>query len=815
MPIAKDIPSAKIRSGESRFAPSIRYAATVNDRTSEIAAVSERFAASIAHSAKPDVKANAGVHRGERVQQVILSGIFSLDTAAIELDAIAALRPRVSNPVRHIVLSYDTARGEDPTPEDIERDVKLLLRHRGFTDARDRAQRHHATAVARFKAGRHGEVTPHVAIVHGDTESTHVHVVVSTVAPNGAVNPDFRPYGANEHAAALIAQVHGWEIVIGRRNGKLAAEQARSRGASQAEIEALLRRDAPTLDRLRDGAWQPGKGRDDSGAADRRGGFASEYRGVIQEAFSVSESFSKFVSACRDAGVIVKYTEVIDSKSGRVLPRLAFADALDRAGDSGSRVGVTAKAVIGKYGPVSISSEGSTDVGSGLASVGSVRARQLRSDLSPSRPATSPQDPRRSSKAGESVTPPSLPRPVRDGSAPGIEKAGQLTSDERALLTGVLRRKAAAPTRSDGLDRVLAVLGFASRSLRTLRRRRRRTQRWDVRAVTDADRSENPEPATLKPFAAKRAALLARDAWTPAGVEARDRALADLDMRASYAAWKEAEAKKQLVGIRAARDEAYKAHQDETRLQLRRAWQAERLFRGMLGSMGAQGVAVRAAVSEAYRIRRSALLAARKAVWAAIAKVRPVVKDYAEWLNEQSGVVAERARVALAASARPQATENGLVARVRSAIPTSDQHAGPLRPANTTPVKRFAPAIAVRKRNRFDAIFDRSNAETGQDETLRRARHDAALTESARAEKDAAIEPAIVKAAKKILGAAGEPLLEEMSKIPHGPERVAAVMAIRDAVLGAGLQRRARRAVEAPMVRQIGRARRRRDVRGR
>ncbi len=676
--------------------------------------MSQRFDASVDHAARLDDEPDRDEHRGERVEQVFLSGIFSLETAAIELEAIAALRPRVSDPVRHIVLSYDTARGERPSWEEIDHDVRTLLRQRGFTDSTDRSQRHHGTAAARFEAARKGEVSPYVAIVHGDTDSKHVHIIVSTVAPNGAVNSDFRRYGTNEHAAAMVAQAHGWEIVAGRVNGRLVAEQARSRGASEAEIEALLRRDAVTLDRLRErdetGARQSGTARGDAGGVLRRGGFISEYGEAIRDAFASSGSFDEFNDALREIGVVAKYSEGVHRKTGRVLPRLAFADALDKAGDSGSRVGVAARTLIEKFGPV------------GIGARTSIAATATRAAAEPEIAGVAPADIWSSLQEGSSRGSAGASELAKRGTAsPDPARAAsertmrEPTRDERALVAAVLCRKPPSQGRAGGLDRTLAVLGFASGSMRDLRRRRQDRRRRERRGALELRRVDEAKPLdrenAQERFARKRATILARDARTPAGVDARDRALADLDMRASYAAWKDAETAKQLTGIRAERADAHEAHGRETRSQLQRAWEVERLFREALRSVGIRGAEARRAMAEAYEVRRSAILSARQVLWAALDAVSPEVKAYADWLTEQSGVVADRARAQFEADSRFEAAKRGTVDVDHPVQVMSKEHDDPARQIGVPEAEKPAPEAVLQRSDRFGAILDRTDAD--------------------------------------------------------------------------------------------------------
>jgi hypothetical protein len=176
MPIVKSIARRKTRQApRSRFGASIRYAATINDREAEVELAASRhdFSASVDYASR---EKGDGAQGGERVALIILNGVTSLSTAAAELEAIASQRPRVTDPVRHVVLSFDSARGEDPTTEEIKRDIEIVLRERCMTNA---PKRRGSNAVERFQLAREGEINPYVAIAHADTDSLHVHIIAS------------------------------------------------------------------------------------------------------------------------------------------------------------------------------------------------------------------------------------------------------------------------------------------------------------------------------------------------------------------------------------------------------------------------------------------------------------------------------------------------------------------------------------------------------------------------------------------------------------------------------------------------------------
>lgn len=227
--------------------------------------------------------------------------------------------------------------------------------------------------------------------------------------------------------------------------------------------------------------------------------------------------------------------------------------------------------------------------------------------------------------------------------------------------------------------------------------------------------------------------------------------------------------------------------------------------------MGVSGAAARRAMSDAYETKRAAILASRKADWAAVMVSRPELKAYADWLSEQTGVTADLARGQRDGGVRSQAVGEGVPKPVWPAPEASKDPIVPPQPTMTASTEKAGPTVASRRPNRFVAIFDRSDAEARDDEAVRRAMHDADLIETARAERDAAIERSVVKAAIKILGVAGQSSIDDMRGSSHESERTTAVAQLRDAILDAGRRRRARRAALVPGPREIRRIQRERN----
>jgi hypothetical protein len=336
-----------VNSPDGRFASSIVYVVPAN---------CGKFGPSICYTIEEKSEL-APTMDGERVLQIWSNDVTSIETAPIEMELVARLC-KTTDPVSHFVISYDTARGEMPTAEQMHADVERVLRERCFTDGQKhltgkRGKMTPEELMARIQQARTGVLSQYVAVVHGDTDNLHIHVIVNRVARNGVLNGDFRSKIVNEHIAATIASERGWEIVIGRFNAHKVAEQAKQRGATQSEIEALQRREGATLDRVRENAQAAARTTAEEQAMTQRGRsrnveFRIDYAERIAAAFELSDSYKAFEAALAEDGVRVKlWTDT--GKNGAAYHKLSFATIDDRAGASGTSVGLTAKQLIAKY----------------------------------------------------------------------------------------------------------------------------------------------------------------------------------------------------------------------------------------------------------------------------------------------------------------------------------------------------------------------------------------------------------------------------------------------------------------------------------
>ncbi len=88
---------------------------------------------------------------------VQLRGVTSVETAAIEMEAVAALSRRCRDPVYHLIIAY--AKDEHPTREQVVSDAERLLKAIGM------------------------EKSQYVLAAHKDTDNYHAHVIANRIGP--------------------------------------------------------------------------------------------------------------------------------------------------------------------------------------------------------------------------------------------------------------------------------------------------------------------------------------------------------------------------------------------------------------------------------------------------------------------------------------------------------------------------------------------------------------------------------------------------------------------------------------------------------
>lgn len=128
----------------------------------------------------------------EKAAWVHLRGVTSVETAAIEMEAVAVLSARCYDPVYHLIIAY--AKTERPTREQVVSDAERLLKAIGMDDHQ------------------------YVLAAHKDTDDFHAHVIANRVGPDGRANDLWRERIVRERVGAEIAAERRWDIVAGRHN---------------------------------------------------------------------------------------------------------------------------------------------------------------------------------------------------------------------------------------------------------------------------------------------------------------------------------------------------------------------------------------------------------------------------------------------------------------------------------------------------------------------------------------------------------------------------------------------------------------------
>jgi hypothetical protein len=128
----------------------------------------------------------------EKAAWIHLRGVTSLETAALEMEAVAALSKRCPDPVYHLIIAY--AKHERPTREQVVSDADRLLDALGMKDRQ------------------------YVLAAHQDTDDFHAHVIANRVGRDGRANDLWHERIIRERVCAQIAAERGWDIVVGHHN---------------------------------------------------------------------------------------------------------------------------------------------------------------------------------------------------------------------------------------------------------------------------------------------------------------------------------------------------------------------------------------------------------------------------------------------------------------------------------------------------------------------------------------------------------------------------------------------------------------------
>jgi Relaxase/Mobilisation nuclease domain len=274
--ITKSVPS---RAHTRTFGVGIDYI-TEHTHQRAVAAASHSFDRGVAYASSP-----------EKAAWVHLRGVMSVETAAIEMEAVAALSSRCRDPVYHLIVAY--AKHERPTRDQVISDAERLLKAIGM------------------------EKSQYVLAAHQDTDDFHAHVIANRIGPDGKANDLWHERIIRERVCAEIAAERGWDIVVGHHNRDIVQS-----------IEHLHELPAAPQRRLSEGAYR---------RLHERGELPWEEsaRSYVLDAVDKARNWSELHERLGAHGVVAKLI-----RRGERVQGLAFAEGHDRRapGCAASRV---------------------------------------------------------------------------------------------------------------------------------------------------------------------------------------------------------------------------------------------------------------------------------------------------------------------------------------------------------------------------------------------------------------------------------------------------------------------------------------------
>jgi hypothetical protein len=274
--ITKSVPA---RAHTRTFAVGIDYI-TEHTHQRAVAGAGATFEGGVTYASAP-----------EKAAWVHLRGVTSVETAALEMEAVAALSTRCRDPVYHLIVAY--AKHERPTREQVVNDAERLLKAIGMDDHQ------------------------YVLAAHKDTDDFHAHVIANRVGPDGRANDLWRERIVRERVGAEIAAERGWDIVAGRHNRDIVQR-----------IERLHDLPAEPERRLSDGAYRRFRERGEPPWQDVA-------RPYILDAVDRARDWNDLCQRLDAHGVVFKLV-----RRGERVQGLAFAEGFDRTaqGCAASRI---------------------------------------------------------------------------------------------------------------------------------------------------------------------------------------------------------------------------------------------------------------------------------------------------------------------------------------------------------------------------------------------------------------------------------------------------------------------------------------------
>jgi hypothetical protein len=264
----------------------------------------------------------------EKAEWVHLRGVMSVETAAIEMEAVAALSKRCRDPVYHLIIAY--AKNERPTREQVVSDAERLLKATGM------------------------EKSQYVLAAHKDTDDFHAHAIANRIGPDGKANDLWHERIKRERVCAEIAAERGWAIVVGHHNRDIVQR-----------VEHLYAPPPDPQRRLSDGAYR---------RLHERGElpWQESARPYVLDAVDRAKDWSDLHQRLRAHGVVVKLIQ-----RGERVQGLAFAEGLDRRapGCAASRIDARCalRAMESRFGPFTPAREPVTDIARSAAWADTVR----------------------------------------------------------------------------------------------------------------------------------------------------------------------------------------------------------------------------------------------------------------------------------------------------------------------------------------------------------------------------------------------------------------------------------------------------------
>ena len=286
--------AVQARAHSRTFAIGVDYI-TEHTRQRAVTSAGHSFEGGVAYASAP-----------EKAEWVHLRGVMSVETAAIEMEAVAVLSKRCRDPVYHLIVAY--AKNEHPTREQVVSDAERLLKAIGM------------------------EKSQYVLAVHKDTDDFHAHVIANRIGPDGKANDLWHERIKRERVCAEIAAKRGWAIVVGHHNRDIVQR-----------VEHLY---APPPDpdrRLSDGAYR---------RLHERGElpWQESARPYVLDAVDRAKDWNDLHQRLGAHGVVVKLV-----RRGERVQGLAFAEGLDRRapGCAASRIHLRCalRAMESRFGP--------------------------------------------------------------------------------------------------------------------------------------------------------------------------------------------------------------------------------------------------------------------------------------------------------------------------------------------------------------------------------------------------------------------------------------------------------------------------------